>query len=50
MVKIIDSDFEVELERERLTVLPNAGMNADTNADTDRMPSQGPSRLNIVSD
>ncbi len=46
MVKIIGSDFEVELERERLTVLPNA----DTNADTDRMPRQGPSRFNIVSD
>ena len=46
MFKIIDSDFEVELERERLTVLPNAG----TNADTDRMPRQGPSRFNIVSD
>ncbi|KAH3804727.1 hypothetical protein DPMN_133015 [Dreissena polymorpha] len=46
MVRIIDSDFEVELERERLTVLPKAG----TKSDTDRMPRQGPSRFNIVSD
>ncbi|XP_060554752.1 uncharacterized protein KIAA1958-like [Ruditapes philippinarum] len=42
MVRLVDSNFEVELERERLTIVPTDEMNA--------MSERPRSRFNIVSD